>query len=159
MTTITVFSDSHGTPLPTKLTSVAFESNLVFFLGDGILSLGDMLLHNGFHAVKGNCDPSCGFCDEEVVEVENVRILLTHGDKYRVKSDLTSLYACTRTRMQSCIVRSHALCRRSGICGSYARKPGRNILRTHRRAVIRLCRGYQRKICRQNSKSYLNFLT
>lgn len=96
MTTITVFSDSHGTPLPTKLTSVAFESNLVFFLGDGILSLGDMLLHKGFHAVKGNCDPSCGFCDEEVVEVENVRILLTHGDKYRVKNDLTSLYMHAR---------------------------------------------------------------
>lgn len=96
MTTITVFSDSHGTPLPTKLTSVAFESNLVFFLGDGILSLGDMLLHKGFHAVKGNCDAYCGFDDEQVVEVENVRILLTHGDKYRVKNDLTSLYMRAR---------------------------------------------------------------
>ena len=91
MKTITVFSDSHGMPLPNKLLSVANESDLVFFLGDGLLSLGDMPLHKGFHAVQGNCDSYCGFDDEQVIEVENVRILLTHGDKYRVKSDLTAL--------------------------------------------------------------------
>lgn len=54
MKTITVFSDSHGMPLPNKLLSVANESDLVFFLGDGLSSLGDMALHKGFHAVKGN---------------------------------------------------------------------------------------------------------
>ncbi len=91
MTTITAFSDSHGLELPSKLVEVANESNLVFFLGDGAFSLGDILLHKGFYGVKGNCDPA-GFEQEQVVEAEKVRILLTHGDKYGVKYDLTSLY-------------------------------------------------------------------
>lgn len=91
MTTITAFSDSHGFELPSKLVEVANESNLVFFLGDGAFSLGDILLHKGFYGVKGNCDPA-GFEQEQVVEAEKVRILLTHGDKYGVKYDLTSLY-------------------------------------------------------------------
>ncbi|MBO4554889.1 MAG: YfcE family phosphodiesterase [Clostridia bacterium] len=87
MKTIVVFSDSHGLPLPTKLANVALESDYVFFLGDGTSGLGDLLLHKGFHAVRGNCDAFSGFPDEELVEVENVRFLLTHGHSYRVKHD------------------------------------------------------------------------
>ena len=87
MKTIVVFSDSHGFPLPAKLDAVAREADYVFFLGDGLSGLGDMLLHKGFHAVKGNCDGYNGFPDEELVEVENVKILLTHGHAYRVKHD------------------------------------------------------------------------
>lgn len=91
MKTIVVFSDSHGMPLPTKLNEVAREADFVFFLGDGLNGLGDMLLHDGFHAVKGNCDAYCGFPDEELVQVENVKFLLTHGHEYRVKHDILPL--------------------------------------------------------------------
>jgi len=87
MKTIVVFSDSHGFPLPNKLVEVARESDCVFFLGDGISGLGDILLNDGFHAVQGNCDAYHGFADEELVQVENVKFLLTHGHKYRVKHD------------------------------------------------------------------------
>ncbi len=47
MKTIVVFSDSHGFPLPKKLVDVAMESDYVFFLGDGLSGLGDVLLNNG----------------------------------------------------------------------------------------------------------------
>lgn len=87
MKTIVVFSDSHGFPLPTKLQEVAREADFVFFLGDGIRGLDDMLLHKGFHAVKGNCDAYCGFPDDELVQVEDVKFLLTHGHEYHVKHD------------------------------------------------------------------------
>ncbi len=90
MKTIVAFSDSHNTPLPQRLINVATENDYVFFLGDGISSLGDLLLHKQFHGVKGNCD-AYGFNDEEVLEIEDVKVLLTHGDKYHVKSDLTTL--------------------------------------------------------------------
>lgn len=90
MNTIVAFSDSHNLPLPDRLVSVAQENNYVFFLGDGITSLGNLLFHKNLHAVKGNCDPH-GFIDEEVVEIDGNKILLTHGDKYHVKRDLTSL--------------------------------------------------------------------
>ena len=87
MKTIVAFSDSHGFPLPSKLLDVANESDYVLFLGDGLSGLGDLLLHKGFHAVRGNCDAFSGFPDEELVEVEDVKILLTHGHSYRVKHD------------------------------------------------------------------------
>lgn len=90
MTTIVAFSDSHNLPIPDRLSSVANENDYVFFLGDGITSLGDLLFHKNLHAVKGNCDPY-GFNDEELVEIGTNKILLTHGDKYHVKRDLTSL--------------------------------------------------------------------
>lgn len=77
-------------PLPSRLTDVANESRYVFFLGDGLGSLGDLMCHKGFHGVKGNCD-RYEFCDEEVVETDGVRILLTHGDKYHVKRGLLEL--------------------------------------------------------------------
>ena len=91
MKTIVVFSDSHGSPLPNKLTQVASESDYVFFLGDGLNGLGDLLLHKGFFAVKGNWDNCYGFPDEQVVQVEDTKILLTHGHNYHVKRDRLAL--------------------------------------------------------------------
>ncbi|MBQ3754927.1 MAG: YfcE family phosphodiesterase [Clostridia bacterium] len=87
MKTIVVFSDSHHIPLPKQLENVAHESDYVFFLGDGLSGLGDILFNDGFHAVRGNCDGYNGFPDEDVVQVENVKFLLTHGHNYHVKSD------------------------------------------------------------------------
>ena len=43
MNTIVAFSDSHNYPLPDRLVEVANESKFVFFLGDGISALGDLL--------------------------------------------------------------------------------------------------------------------
>ena len=87
MNTITAFSDSHNMPLPSRLIDVANESKYVFFLGDGLSSLGDLLCHKGFYGVKGNCD-AYPFDDEQIVEIDGVKILLTHGDKYHVKRGL-----------------------------------------------------------------------
>lgn len=91
MNTIVAFSDSHNYPLPDRLVEVANESKFVFFLGDGISALGDLLCHKGFHGVKGNCD-NFAFQDEEVIEIDKVKILITHGDKYHVKRGLLELY-------------------------------------------------------------------
>ena len=108
MKTIVVFSDSHHIPLPKQLENVAHESDYVFFLGDGLSGLGDILFNDGFHAVRGNCDGYNGFPDEDVVQVENVKFLLTHGHNYhfvaggignRKRSGQTR-----RTRPRACLV-------------------------------------------------------
>ncbi len=91
MKTIIAFSDTHGAPLPQKLISVAQEADFIFFLGDGAYSLGDIMLNKGLKIVGGNCDVRGVLPDELVIEIENVRILLTHGHKYRVKHDLLAL--------------------------------------------------------------------
>lgn len=92
METIFAFSDSHGSALPQKLVNIALESKYVFFLGDGLRDLGDVLQHKALHAVAGNCDlASFGFEREEIVEIGKHKILLTHGDRYGVQYGLTSL--------------------------------------------------------------------
>lgn len=90
MHTILAFSDSHGAPLPQKLVEVANEADFVLFLGDGISGLGDLIRHKGLHAVSGNCDIPC-FDQEELIESDGVKILMTHGHKYNVKRDLLNI--------------------------------------------------------------------
>ncbi len=101
LNTILAFSDSHNAPLPSKLIQTANESKFVFFLGDGIRGLGDLLLHKGFHGVSGNCDERI-FPDEEIVEIDGIRILLAHGDRYKVKRDLLEL--SLRAKEEKCSV-------------------------------------------------------
>ena len=79
MKTILAFSDAHGVPLPERLVSVARESDFVFFLGDGLGGLREIA-----------CD-SYPAPEERVLDIENVRVLLTHGHLYRVKTDLLNL--------------------------------------------------------------------
>ena len=91
MKTIIAFSDTHSTPIPEKLLSVIDEANYVFFLGDGASALGRLLFKSNVHIVQGNCDVQ-GILDvEKVIEIEGVRILITHGDRYKVKRDLLAL--------------------------------------------------------------------
>lgn len=158
MTTITAFSDSHGFELPSKLVEVANESNLVFFLGDGAFSLGDILLHKGFYGVKGNCDLA-GFEQEQVVEAEKVRILLTRRQiRRKIRFDVP-LYASAGTQLPTRVVRSHAFWRGGRVRGSHAREPRRNKFLPQRSAVLCVYSRVKRKICRQNSKYNLIFLT
>ena len=87
MKTIVVFSDLHHSAIPERLMSVAKESDYVFFLGDGLSHLGDLLFLKGLVAVKGNCD-FVSFSREEIIEIEDVKCLISHGDTYGVKRDL-----------------------------------------------------------------------
>ena len=86
MTTIFAFSDIHEKTLPQYLLDIAAESDYVFFLGDGAARLGELVLHKNFYGVAGNCD-SLPLPKEVTLDVEGVKILLTHGHAYGVKSD------------------------------------------------------------------------
>lgn len=90
MTTIFAFSDIHEKTLPAYLKDIAEESDYVFFLGDGAARIGDLVLHKNFYGVAGNCD-SLPLPPELTLEIEGVKILLTHGHSYGVKSDLLPL--------------------------------------------------------------------
>ncbi len=91
MKTIVVLSDTHGNLSSIeKISTIVHESDYVFHLGDcksDILAFsrefGDKI-----HAVAGNCD---GGGADEIIEIEGVKILLTHGDKYGVKNGLLKL--------------------------------------------------------------------
>jgi hypothetical protein len=68
---------------------------------DAVIHLGDhigdakelqrMMPALTFYMAAGNCDPQPPGEDEMLRTIENVRILITHGHKYRVKSGLMPL--------------------------------------------------------------------
>lgn len=95
MTSYLVLSDSHGNR------SVLDALDGVIGEQDGVIHLGDLSGDGGYvlkkHPEKqvilinGNCDPMKLGSDEEVLEVEGVRIFMTHGHLYGVKYALDKL--------------------------------------------------------------------
>lgn len=93
MKTMVVISDVHyDRATLSKIEHIMDESDYVVFCGDGLTSISDYLLKydKKLIAVKGNCD-AIDMDREVVFQVENVRFLVTHGDKYGVKRDLLPL--------------------------------------------------------------------
>ena len=93
MKTLSVLSDTHGNISSIeKILPVLKESDYVVHLGDGI---GDMKyfereLKGKYISVRGNCDFSFGE-KYSFLEIENLKILITHGDMFGVKQSLLRL--------------------------------------------------------------------
>ena len=91
MKTIAVMSDSHGRmPMNERLLQVLDECAYIFHLGDGLSDI-DFLVRSyrgKVEYVYGNCDGGTG---DKVVEIEGVKLLLTHGHAHGVKRDLHAL--------------------------------------------------------------------
>ena len=92
MKTIVTISDTHGNfSAIDKILPIINENDFCFHLGDferDILAYGKEI-KSIVYSVKGNCD---GGGEDQILQVENVKILLTHGDRYNVKSSLYSLF-------------------------------------------------------------------
>lgn len=83
---IIIVSDSHGN---VRNISRAIEdnpdANIILHAGDGALDVNGLFgAGKTFYRVRGNCDGDIPIEDDEVVEIDNVRILLTHGHRYKV---------------------------------------------------------------------------
>ena len=91
MKSIVVISDTHGNySALEKLLPIMKESDYVFCLGDyqrDILAYKKEL-GNKIYSVSGNCDGGGG---DVVLDIENNKILLTHGHEYNVKTSLFKL--------------------------------------------------------------------
>ena len=91
MKSIVVFSDLHYSEVPTQLKEACQYADYVFFLGDGLFNVKEIGYADNFYAVRGNCDYTDSYDEEKVIEVEDLRILITHGHRYGVKDDTMSL--------------------------------------------------------------------
>ena len=90
---LTVLSDCHGNLENAILILTESEADCYLFCGDGIRdaeSAAD-LLDKRLIAVLGNCDRGETGETERLLELDGVRILLTHGHGYSVKSSLLPL--------------------------------------------------------------------
>ena len=89
-----IFSDSHGKTynMQEVVDRQISAPNAVFFLGDGLHDLDT--LESGraeLHCVRGNCDVFSPLEDEEqTVVFGGIKIFMTHGHRYMVKSGYTA---------------------------------------------------------------------
>lgn len=110
---ILVFSDSHGASSKIIKAIEAHKgiADLIIFLGDG---LRDIEFVKGkypsltFFCVKGNCDFfSCEAPKEAVLDLDGIKVLICHGDKYNVKYTLSTIMYAGREREVDAIFFGH----------------------------------------------------
>lgn len=92
MKRILVISDSHGNlSALDRLKGEMEKADYIFHLGDHWYDMKPYLKEYGkkIYTVFGNCD---GGGEDYQITIEGVKILLTHGDRYHVKSSLFRVY-------------------------------------------------------------------
>lgn len=92
---VAVISDTHGVEnILKKIKDYINHVDILIHLGDNIIDLE--YLKNGFkgkvYGVKGNCDFLSNELEEQVIQISGKKFLITHGDKYGVKYNLTSIF-------------------------------------------------------------------
>ncbi len=89
---VLVVSDSHGNVSALCRAILKEKPDCIIHLGDGFNDIPEGL-DIPCYRVCGNCDPiSCGLSETLIIELEGVRLLLTHGHKYNVKNTLSPIY-------------------------------------------------------------------
>lgn len=90
-------SDSHGNKGRIEQVLEKGDYDYFFFMGDGINDLGLYSYVSQVYAVSGNCDYFGGEPNEKIITLCGKKILITHGNKYGVKSGLGLLYDYARS--------------------------------------------------------------
>lgn len=106
-----LLSDSHGNSarlMQIKRLLAAEPVDAILFAGDGH---GDMSRLNApceIYEARGNCDVFSRQPDEQVVELQGVRIFLTHGHLYSVKRVLGRLASQAKASQAGYAVYGHS---------------------------------------------------
>ena len=92
---IAVISDSHGNKDSiNKIKKKINNADVVLFLGDGENDLAEIT--NDFtgevFAVRGNCDITGKYPEEQILEIQGKKIFICHGHRYNVKYGYNSIY-------------------------------------------------------------------
>lgn len=95
MKTLLIFSDTHGNRTALKKAyPIMKECDYILHLGDGVRDM--MIFPDIFtklYAVDGNCDLGVTDNREVILQVEDRKLLLTHGDQYGVKRNTDTILA------------------------------------------------------------------
>ncbi len=104
---ILVVSDSHGDRQIIASVVKRYEQQVdgIFHCGDSELKLDDPLISH-LHIVKGNMDLA-DFAPAEVEEVDNHRILLTHGHLQGVNDGLLNLKLYAKSKAADIVLFGH----------------------------------------------------
>ena len=115
--TLLILSDSHGRADCMAEAIHRVKPDGILFAGDGLRDLSHCDISCPLWAVRGNCDWShtpliVGESsllpeDEELITIEGIRILLTHGHRYGVKGGLGTAAAHALSRQADVLVFGH----------------------------------------------------
>lgn len=105
---IVILSDCHGDTISLKKIREREKENtgLFIFAGDGIKEFKEIFKDLNYRAVNGNCDIVDGV-DEDLINIGNKKILITHGHLYGVKNNLTNLYFRAKEVLADIVIYGH----------------------------------------------------
>ena len=110
MKTFLILSDTHGNiAAMNKLKGIMAECDYIIHLGDyhrDLQSFSEEFCEK-IYSVNGNCD---GGGKDLVFEVDGKKILLTHGDRYDVKSSLYKLLLKAKEIKADVVMFGHTHC-------------------------------------------------
>ena len=106
---ICVCSDSHGNTVHLMKILSDEKPDLLLFLGDGLRDLDGVAFPDGciVYRVRGNCDFIANEPELRLLTVKNFRILMVHGHKQGVKSDLLRLGLLAAQQKADIVVYGH----------------------------------------------------
>jgi len=105
--TAVILSDTHGNfSAIEKILPIMQESDFVIHLGDFQRDIFayEKELGKKIISVKGNCD---GGGEDRILEIEKVKILITHGNKYSVKSNMLNLIYVAKEKGVNAVFYGH----------------------------------------------------
>ena len=109
---ILILSDTHGnTNAVLKILERENAIDYIFHLGDGIEDIykaREKISCPKCYAVRGNCDESLETPPEMVLNLEDCKIFLTHGDGYGVKNTTSALYQSAREKNADIAIFGHS---------------------------------------------------
>ena len=88
---ILIFSDSHSSVTPMLEIYERTDCDAIIHLGDYVRDAKELLRRTSgvpVYHVAGNCDFNIGAHTLQILELEGVKIMITHGHMYQVKSGL-----------------------------------------------------------------------
>ncbi len=105
---ILLISDSHGKKELINFLIEQKNYDHVFFAGDGLRDLGVNIYDPKFVSVKGNCD----FFEQDApitqtLWLNNFKVLITHGDYYKVKYGLEVLHKFAKEKKYNLVCFGH----------------------------------------------------
>ena len=98
---LSVFSDSHGSPQKMLDAIKRMQPDMIVHLGDGerdVQLITERFPALPLHAVCGNCDYRTAKPESQLFDVNGVKVFITHGHVYGVKSSRAALLEAAARR-------------------------------------------------------------
>lgn len=111
---LAIFSDAHHDIAPMEAALQELEGiDYVIYAGDGLDKVLASTIPEKFEllAVQGNCDQVADYPRERTIDLGNLRILLVHGKRYRIKWGLDNLYYKAQEEAADVVIFGHTHCR------------------------------------------------